>query len=927
MERILSSSVNVIGFGGVGFEICKNLLLSGIKDITIVDDKDCTYDDLSSNFYLTENDIDKNRILSALKRLKQLNPSASIKTDNSPFNMEYVEKLSSNVVIVLTEVVPDLFELSEKLHSKGIRYVFAFASGVFAYGFSDAGDKFVSTDAIGAPPKNDFYIVNISRDEKGVVLLEEKVVHGYDDGDVVTFVEVEGMSELNGKEFKVKCEGSNSFSIGDTSSFGEYTRNGRVRHIIKPKEFSYTNLAESLKEKRIQNYDYVNDWQVVLAFLAYSKNPSDIKTEAGKINDQHGKLVDSINDDVFEHFVRTLGAVISPVASIIGGIMAQEVIKIISNKFTPINQSLSINFLESLPKSIDFEKKGDRYDSYRMVFGNTAFDKVVNLRCFMIGSGALGCEYAKLFSLMGLSTGPNGKLIITDNDHIEKSNLSRQFLFRDSDIGKSKSECVSKVVKELNPNMKIEPMTELLIEENRNKFNDQFYENLDTVLNALDNMKARYYSDELCCFYSKPLIDAGTRGTLGNVFVVVPGKSENYSSVQEKDDADEAPALCVLHGVPSNYNHCAHWALSKFQELFTNPSENVNKFFSDYKGKSLIQLKNDDVQIIADSYEYIKHRPRNFQDCVSLAVSHYNVDLIKNIQDILSLNDDSKFVGTFRKPEIIELDIEDKDIYDYIKSASCIYAHIFGIDVDVDNIKELVKSAATIEKLRPSSTDDYEALAEELKSFDAYEAKIEKFDKDSNENHQIFIGSAANLRARFFKLEPKSKLEALRIAGRIIPALATTTATVCGFGAMELIKFHSPDEKKLEDYRNYYVNLADSFVSLSEPGTVADMTVEGKDIKYNVFSKYVIESNKTFGEVIKDINKEFGLNADTLIFMNSFIDLTNMSQEDLNSKTIFNVLHDLKEKKFKLCKGVSYRVCIFDGDAEVPQAYIKMLDD
>lgn len=43
----------------------------------------------------------------------------------------------------------------------------------------------------------------------------------------------------------------------------------------------------------------------------------------------------------------------------------------------------------------------------------------------MVGCGAIGCELLKNYALLGLGTGPDGKIIITDPDHIENSNLNR----------------------------------------------------------------------------------------------------------------------------------------------------------------------------------------------------------------------------------------------------------------------------------------------------------------------------------------------------------------------------------------------------------------------------------------------------------------------------------------------------------------------
>jgi len=55
----------------------------------------------------------------------------------------------------------------------------------------------------------------------------------------------------------------------------------------------------------------------------------------------------------------------------------------------------------------------------------------------MIGAGALGCEYLKIFSLMGmgLKTTEKGQVMVTDDDQIEVSNLNRQFLFRKENVG------------------------------------------------------------------------------------------------------------------------------------------------------------------------------------------------------------------------------------------------------------------------------------------------------------------------------------------------------------------------------------------------------------------------------------------------------------------------------------------------------------
>jgi ubiquitin-activating enzyme E1 len=95
-----------------------------------------------------------------------------------------------------------------------------------------------------------------------------------------------------------------------------------------------------------------------------------------------------------------------------------------------------------------------RYDGQIAVFGRKFQEKIENQRQFLVGAGAIGCEMLKNWSMMGLGTGPKGKIYVTDLDTIEKSNLNRQFLFRKSDLGSFKSEAGRRAVTEMNEGLK-----------------------------------------------------------------------------------------------------------------------------------------------------------------------------------------------------------------------------------------------------------------------------------------------------------------------------------------------------------------------------------------------------------------------------------------------------------------------------------------
>lgn len=162
---------------------------------------------------------------------------------------------------------------------------------------------------------------------------------------------------------------------------------------------------------------------------------------ANKLNSSLEKPFENLNQDLLRLFAYTCAGSLCPVNSIIGGIVAQEVMKACTGKFHPIVQFfyydcrevLEEDAIEKYPKQSNNHVAKNRYASQLAVFGKEFQDKLANTKCFLVGSGALGCEYIKNFAMMGLCCGPNGKLTVTDMDSIEKSNLNRQFLFRSWD--------------------------------------------------------------------------------------------------------------------------------------------------------------------------------------------------------------------------------------------------------------------------------------------------------------------------------------------------------------------------------------------------------------------------------------------------------------------------------------------------------------
>lgn len=104
------------------------------------------------------------------------------------------------------------------------------------------------------------------------------------------------------------------------------------------------------------------------------------------------------------------------------------------------------------------------------------------------------------------------------------------------------------------------------------------------------------------------------------------------------------------------------------------------------------------------------------------------------------------------------------------------------------------------------------------------------FEKDDDTNHHVdFVTAASNLRAENYTIEKADRMKTKQIAGKIIPALATTTAVVSGLVCIELYKTIEADGQRtnapIERFKNAFLNLATPFIAFSEPAKAPKKTV------------------------------------------------------------------------------------------------------
>lgn len=193
-RRSMLCSVLISGMKGLGVELAKNVVLGGVKSLHIHDPENTKTSDLSSQFFLRDDDVGKNRAEATAPRVAELNPYVPVKVLLGELT---AESLSQFQVVVLTNSsLDEQLRVNEYTHTQGIYFISAQTLGLFGQVFCDFGEAFTIHDATGENPISTM-VSMISNDDEGVVTCLDETRHGLESGDFVTFQEVEGMSELN----------------------------------------------------------------------------------------------------------------------------------------------------------------------------------------------------------------------------------------------------------------------------------------------------------------------------------------------------------------------------------------------------------------------------------------------------------------------------------------------------------------------------------------------------------------------------------------------------------------------------------------------------------------------------------------------------------------------------------------------------------
>ena len=271
-----------------------------------------------------------------------------------------------------------------------------------------------------------------------------------------------------------------------------------------------------------------------------------IDVEANTLQDAFEKIANTMGDDFKRRVLNDDGTPRSLINIYINGKNA----KFSSGLETQLNDGDEVYILPAVAGGSSetggevsdlSEKELDRYSRQVMLqeIGYQGQLKLKQARVCVVGVGGLGNPITTRLAAMGV-----GKIRIVDRDVIELSNLHRQTMFDEDDVGQVKVETAAKKLRKLN--------NDIIIEELPVSINDytalDAVDGCDVVIDALDSVNARYSLNRACIEKKIPFVTGAAVGVTGQTFTIVPNESACYYCLFPALDEDSMPT-CSIEGV------------------------------------------------------------------------------------------------------------------------------------------------------------------------------------------------------------------------------------------------------------------------------------------------------------------------------------------------------------------------------------------
>ena len=162
------------------------------------------------------------------------------------------------------------------------------------------------------------------------------------------------------------------------------------------------------------------------------------------------------------------------------------------------------------------ERERERYKRQILLFGNDGQERLKSSHIFIAGAGGLGSPVAIYLAVAGVGT-----ITVVDMDTVDQSNLNRQILHYDRDIGKKKTISAIAKLREYNPDIIINAIDTTITADNIRGLVGQ----ADGIVDAMDNYPVRYLLNRVALEKKIPFFHGAIRGFYGQATTIIPGKT------------------------------------------------------------------------------------------------------------------------------------------------------------------------------------------------------------------------------------------------------------------------------------------------------------------------------------------------------------------------------------------------------------------
>nr|VZI21264.1 unnamed protein product [Spirometra erinaceieuropaei] len=962
MVSLTKAHVYIYGLGGVGVECAKNLVLAGVKQITLDDINVCTKEDLGTQFYIREAHIREKltRAEASLPELAVLNPyvevslaEKSLASWKFPSSENVYGSLLKEVdCLVLTDC--HLFTatlLNAFCRRHGIRFVYTNTIGVLGNIFCDFGQDFTVYDQLGRPLR-EFLVSGITNEETPKLTPKGKDHLFLSDGDTITFRDVSGMTELNGRTATVKVTSATTLQLDiDTRTFGKFSDIGVAVEHRKPASFSFEPIWKQIVCPDILSFDESKpqlSTQAHYAFLSlmnfYAERGTLPAVWSESDADKVVKIAKSLQQSDTEVGCGAIGCEILKLLALMGfgtgPLSSAEMNDANSIVVEQVNNSShggSTN--DWFFDGVSFPPRADTRD-LTAIFEALSLRIIEHTRTPEIGASG---HQPSRFGDTNPRVRPVGVLRLNSDGGTDRTGFS-------SPDG-------------------VFPLSPLIADVNAFGERAAAANDSETPTNS-DLHGIRDVSVSEPAVFETPRNIFYRPNLFFSQFTLKPRVTEKLlsafdSSVLRIKDAvlsirslELQPFICRQHEIypPAVSSHAA----------YTSTQVEVIRKFDDPQANFLLS------------------RPTSFAECVTLArtkfdkyFNHKARHLLEKFPEHARADDGTAFWQLpRRRPTPLTFSSKDPLHVQFVWSFARLLAQQMGLqcpqadDRSVATIVEQYLSDFIPQPYAPSTKEiitdptvrhkpateavrlTLPTLLQRLNSIDSKytQAKVPKlrcvptlFEKDDEVlGHVDFVDAAANLRALMYGLPLTPRHEVKRIAGRIIPAIATTTAVVAGLVCVEILKFFAlsvPLSPKsydsslttlMEAARNHFVNLAVPSLLSIRPSPCQRQSLPN-GVTFSTWDRWAVAippdaTQFSLSELITTLKVRYGLSASLISQQSRVIYMNGFSAYNHNlSQPLLSLLRYTPEDSYVDLIVAYHSDCAGEEDSDFPAPTLRIL--